>query len=407
MAVARQRILVVSQGIPHPSRGASAVLYFAYLAALKASGNDILHLCLNDKPQDTEWTDYLAEIGTDEAFAAKYAQLPHFYSINRHALRIRPTLPDEQLIEAAKRFQPDKIVCFDILAAAVAQGMGFKQLKVWFGDLQYRSHWYNAVYDLKGGEGSLGKLPLTLMFCLLWYRLYRQVLSDTQLAIASSASSQRPLREMGATRSVYLPYPWPDGGIGLMAASKYETPTFIMFGTLSALGSKSAFDFLLTKVLPLLRAQWGGRAFEILIAGSRNMPAWAEKHLSSCPEVKFLGFVDDLGSLVARCHAVLAPIEVPVGNRSRIVTAMSMRALVIAHTNTARGNPELVSGENCYLAHSAQDFATCMQHAAEDELTSQQLSSAARDTYLKSFEPAAATRQFIQLILGTVPPSQH
>lgn len=401
MATARQRILVVSQGVPHSTRGASAVLYYAYLAALKASGNNILHLCLNDKAQDADWTDYLTVICPDEAFAAKYAQLPHYYSINRWALRIRPTLPDAQLIKAAKHFQPDKVVCFDILAAAVAQEMGFRQLNVWFGDLQYRSHWYNAVYDLKGGEGSWGKLPLTLLFCLLWKRLYRQVLPDTRLAIASSISSETPLREMGATRSVYLPYPWPDGGIGLMPASKFETPTFIMFGTLSALGSKSAFDFLLTKVLPLLRAQWGSRAFEILVAGSRNMPAWAEKHLAACPEVKFLGFVDDLGSVVSRCHAVLAPIEVPVGNRSRIVTAMSMRALVIAHTNTARGNPELVSGENCYLAHSAQDFATCMQNAVEDEMTSRQLSTAARETYLKSFEPAAATKQFIELILDT------
>jgi glycosyltransferase involved in cell wall biosynthesis len=399
VATTRQRILVVSQGIPHSTRGASTVLYYAYLAALKASGNDILHLCLNDKAQGAEWDEYLDEIRPDETFRAEYAQLPHFYSVNRRSLRIRPTLPDVQLIEETKRFQPNTVVCFDIIAAAVAQEMGFKQLNVWFGDLQYRSHWYNAVYDLKGGEGGVAKLPLTLLFCLLWKRLYRKVLPDTRLAIASSVSSEAPLRKMGAEISAYLPYPWPDGGVDIAAASKFETPTFIMFGTLSALGSKSAFDFLLTKVLPLLRAQRGSHSFEILIAGSRNMPAWAEKHLAACPEVKFLGFVDDLAALVSRCHAVLAPIDVPVGNRSRIVTAMSMRALVIAHANTARGNPELVSGENCYLADSAQDFATHMQKAVEDEHTSWQLSAAARATYLKSFEPGIATRRFIQLLL--------
>ena len=180
-----------------------------------------------------------------------------------------------------------------------------------------------------------------------------------------------------------------------------------MFGTLSALGSKSAFDFLLTEVLPLLRTQWGEKGFKILIAGSRSMPTWAESQVKDCPEVKFLGFVDDLAALVGRCHAVLAPIAVPVGNRSRIVTAMSMRALVIAHSNTTLGNPELVSGENCYLAGSASEFAACMRKAIDHPDQASRLGLTARDTYLKSFEPGAATKQFIQLILGPGSPSRH
>ena len=154
MAAGRQRILVISQSVPHPTRGASTVLYYAYLAALKASGHETLHLCLNDKAQGAEWVEYLNEIRPDDAFRAEYAQLPHFYSINRRALRIRPTLPDPRLIDEVKRFQPDTVVCFDILAAAVAQDIGFRRMIVWFGDLQYRSHWYNAVYDFKAAKAG-------------------------------------------------------------------------------------------------------------------------------------------------------------------------------------------------------------------------------------------------------------
>lgn len=399
MATSSKRILVVSQGVPHPTRGASTVLYYAYLAALKAAGHEVLHLCLNDKPSGAEWMDYQAEIRPDANFQVVYVQVPHHYSINRRALRIRATCPEHALVEQARRFQPEIVLCFDLLCAAVAQEMGFRDLSVWFGDLQYRSHWYNVLYDLKGGEGKPGSLLFQLFYCMLSKRLYQKVLPDVRLAIASSISSEAPLRKMGAQRSIYMPYPWPDSGIEAAEASKFEVPTFIMFGTLSALGSKSAFFFLLTKVLPLLRVQWGERGFEILITGSRSMPSWAEKHLVASPEVKFLGFVEDLAALVRRCHAVLAPIDVPVGNRSRIVTAMSMRALVIAHANTTLGNPELVSGENCYLADSAEAFASCMRHAVEQEHRSEQLGAAARDTYLKSFEPSTATRQFTQMLL--------
>lgn len=389
------RVLLFSQGIPHPSRGASTVLYYAYINALKSAGYHVLHVCLNDQPLDQEWDEYLAQIQPDGRFQAIHARVSNYYSIDKRAFRVKATLPEQSIVEQGKSFKPDLVLCFDVIAGAVAQSIGFKDLNIWFGDLQYRSNWYNAIYDIKGGEAKLGKLFFTLLYCGLWKRLYQQLLPDTKLAIASSESSVLPLKKMGAKKSIYLPYPWPDSGTESLQAKKFEIPTFIMFGTLSALGSKSAFDFLLTQVLPILRKQWSGRPFEILVAGSRNMPSWAEKYLVACPEVKFLGFVDDLAELVSKCHAVLAPIAVPVGNRSRIITAMSMRALVIAHSNTKLGNPELVSGENCFLADTPELFAKYMIKAVDEQENTDYLSQASRQTYLSSFEPEIATSKLL------------
>ena len=95
---------------------------------------------------------------------------------------------------------------------------------------------------------------------------------------------------------------------------------------------------------------------------------------------------------------VLAPISVPVGNRSRIVTAMAMGALVIAHENTTLGNPELISGENCLLAKTASEFARNMQVAYMDPEYSKEIGSAARITYLESFEPQPAAKRLIDLL---------
>lgn len=394
-----KRILVLSQGIPHPNRGASTVLYFSYISAFKASDNEVLHVCLNDLPKDAEWEGYLREMGVNQNFHALYAQVPAFYSVSLRKLTIRPALPSKEVIDRIRNFNADETVCFDIIAAAVAQDIGCRKLKVWFGDLQYKTHWYNLIYDLKGGVWDLRTTLFTLLICALFLRLYRKVLRDTQLAIASSVSSVASLLQMGAERSNYLPYPWPDGCRESTRSRKNEIPTFVLFGTLSALGSKSALDFLFVEVYPRLKALWGADGFEILIAGSRELPPWAQTHLEACQEAKFLGFVDDLAGLVSRCHAVLAPISVPVGNRSRIITAMSMRALVIAHVNTALGNPELLSGENCYLADSAETYVRYMQKAVDDHAESGRLGEAARATYLKSFEPGVATKRFCDLVV--------
>ena len=97
-----------------------------------------------------------------------------------------------------------------------------------------------------------------------------------------------------------------------------------------------------------------------------------------------------------QCHAVLAPISVPVGNRSRIVTAMSMSSVVIAHKNTALGNPELVSDENCFLAESAKDYVGYMRRAFESPAEAEKIGRSARLKYLKTFEPGVASQLLLR-----------
>jgi len=77
------------------------------------------------------------------------------------------------------------------------------------------------------------------------------------------------------------------------------------------------------------------------------------------------------------------------------LTAMSMGALVIAHSNTALGNPSLVSGENCLLASSAMEFAEHMLIAYNKPSLGSKLGASARNTYEKYFSPEIASAQLI------------
>jgi hypothetical protein len=82
------------------------------------------------------------------------------------------------------------------------------------------------------------------------------------------------LAKLGVS-SKYQPYPWPSSGGRCEGSVQHAKPTYIMFGTLSGLGSRSAFDFLLKSVHPLLIKKWGKENFAELIAGMRQMPEWA------------------------------------------------------------------------------------------------------------------------------------
>jgi glycosyltransferase involved in cell wall biosynthesis len=90
------------------------------------------------------------------------------------------------------------------------------------------------------------------------------------------------------------------------------------------------------------------------------------------------------------------PIDVPVGNRSRILTAMAMRALVIAHANTALGNPALVDGETCYLASDAEGFVRAMAEAVDNPVRRMTIIDRAFRCYDQRFRPERATSRLAE-----------
>ena len=393
-----KKILVITIGYPHPRRGASSVLFYWYLNALRKSGLRVEHLLIvsTDEVSAQSEQEYLEAISPDADFAVRIFSVLNAREVRRSGLNLQACeLPDD-VLSHVKSFQPDAVVCFDIMAAEIAQRMHLDCLLIWLGDLSFQTGFYHAYYDFKVEPSKFLGLIRSYLSGLLWKRYYQKILCGQQHVITSSYSSVARLARLGIS-SRYWPYPWPgESATEAAIVSKHAKPTFILFGTLAALGSRSAFDFLLKSVYPLLLSTWGSGGFSILISGMSELPEWVRADLNLRPEFRFLGFVDNLVAEVARCHAVLVPISVPVGNRSRIVTAMSMGALVVAHANTAMGNPELVSGGNCLLAASAIEFAEHMRraHASPDLVA--RLGASARQTYLQSFEPEIASPLLVQ-----------
>ena len=393
-----KKILVITIGYPHPSRGASSVLFYWYLAALRKSDFRVEHLLLVSPEEVSAQSEqeYLEAISPDTGFAVSIFSVLNAREVRRSGLNLQACELTNDVLSHVRSFHPDAVVCFDITAAEIAQRVRLDRLLIWLGDLSFQTGFYHAYYDFKAAPSKFLGLIRSYLSGLLWKRYYRKILCGQQHVITSSYSSVARLARLGIT-SRYWPYPWPgESSTEAAIVSKHAKPTFILFGTLAALGSRSAFDFLLKSVYPLLLRTWGSGGFSILISGMRELPAWVRADLDLRPELRFLGFVDNLVAEVGRCHAVLAPVSVPVGNRSRIVTAMSMGALVVAHANTALGNSQLVSGHNCLLASSASEFAEHMRHAHANPDLASRLGASARETYLQSFEPKNASKLLVE-----------
>ena len=397
---AGRRVLIISPGIPHPEQGASTVLFYCYIDALKKAGFKILNVLLlqPDSADDEKLAEYERRVRDREQFEV----LPCWADKFVRSGRFNHTFDDKALLQIEKKvtaFQADLSVSLDLMCAWASNYLSTGRKVVWLGDLNYDSYWYNTLYGWKEGSSKSWHLVWAVAQRWSWKRIYKTVLADYDDVCVSSYSSVQSLAKSGI-RSRYLPYPWPNKfDVRKNQEAPSGKPNFLFFGTLSALGSRSALHFLVEKIYPRLLQECGQGNFHINICGQREFPHWTAESISDKPEIEFLGFVDDLGELMNSCHALIAPIDVPVGNRSRILTALAARLPVIAHNNTALGNPGLIHNKTCLLASTADEFVDLMRFAAENRDEIKKIADTGYIFYESNFAPMAATSIFLREIV--------
>ena len=395
------KVGIISGGVPHPSRGASLVLIYRYIAALRDAGHTLVHAVLaSQQPTQEALDEYWHTLAPAEGSELRVFPGPPLFSssrfrVERHETKLPP------LRHCVEVFGPDAIVCFDLEAAAAAAPLQAPLKTVWLGDLNFRSMWYNYLYGFREAPWTARWLPYALVQMREWRKIYAESLAGFDPIIVSSKSSETDLAALGLD-SLYRPYPWPvpeaEASIHRDEREELDRPTFLFFGNLTGLGSRSAFHFMFRRVIPRLRRIWSRGGFRILIAGHAEMRDWVRQRIEETSEVEFLGFVDDLPALVARCHAVLAPLDVPVGNRSRILTAMALGGLVIAHENASLGNPSLKSGHNALLFRTADEMAEHMVAVVREPAAFTEVIAAARRTYREEFAPEVAAPLFADIV---------
>ncbi|WP_395822219.1 glycosyltransferase [Devosia sp.] len=387
------RILLCSSGVPHPTRGASTVLFFHYAERLKREGFCVRHILLLE---GGDWTDddvaeYRQTIVAEGQFDIAVVRSERFVSEGRLNHMLDASASRKFLAEAAS-FSPDAVVVFDIIAALLAKPLPEPKL-VWLGDLRFETVWYHAWYAALENPIKAMHLPSNWLGCNAWKRMYLEALKGVRRVLVASSSSVGVFSKLGIA-ATYEPYPWPATGRQVERAP-ISKPTFLFFGTLTGLGSRSALHLVLKELVPRLRKKWGRGGFEILVAGRGQVPGWAARLMAGAKEFRQLGFVEDLDALMASCHAALVPISVPVGNRSRILTAWSKRLPVLAHSNTALGNPDLMNGWSAYLASDADGFVNQMLELVANPEKSAEIAERGYQIWRDKFGPGPAGNSLV------------
>ncbi|MCG2630719.1 glycosyltransferase [Bradyrhizobium sp. WYCCWR 13023] len=404
----RSRIIVCTKGVPDEREGASLVIIYNFLQGIRARSFDVLHLVLLDEgPKDQEAFEVYRRSVENEHFEILAAATGPLVvqGVREHRIDLSAVT---KLVERGYEFAADLFIAFDILPAWLGFEIPATRKLAWLGDLNFQTTYYHGLYGLQERPWRIFAFAKYWLAARNWKRVYARILSQYDEVIVSAASSEEQLNRLGLRNHQYRPYPWPVIDTSIPYRAKPDIPTFMFFGNLVGLGSRSALHFMVAKVYGPLIKLWGPGAFKILLAGRGNLPQWFAEAIKDKPEFVRVGFVENLPATLAECHGVLVPIDVPVGNRTRILYALSQSALVIAHENVALGNIALVDGQTCALAGSGEAFAARMKRAVDDPLWARQVAEAGWQVYRDLFSPEKATAEFtarIDRLIGVAPVS--
>jgi glycosyltransferase involved in cell wall biosynthesis len=381
------------------------VLFYHYVAHLLDAGYEVCHLLLleNGPIDDIGIEGYRKRVSRHGKISIIAPPATgRLITRAKGGFQFDQTVAEEGLRQASE-FGADILFALDLAAYWAVARLKFPFRAVWLGDLNFQTRWYHAVCLAKEQPLKVLKLPSAWKHSRLWRKAYREVLVTADQIVVSSGASVGELDKLGLD-SEYHPYPWPCPSVAVTSSAKTgKKPTFLFCGGLNALGSKSALLFILRKLYPQMRKIWGAAGFKLIIAGRGEPAEVVRSEMEQCREIDFRGFVENLNAVFDECHGLIVPIDIPVGNRSRIVTALANGWLVIAHSFTQAGNPDLRDGVNCYLADDASGFVRRMKEAFEDPASADQIRANAQALYQEKFAPERAVSRLLKAI---PPPSE-
>ena len=166
----------------------------------------------------------------------------------------------------------------DITAASFSKQISCKNLYIWLGDLNFSTIWYHFYYNFKGSLKFYLYFFYIKILIKKWKSFYKETLIKSK-NISGTNSNIKVLKKIGII-SKYNPYPWPNFN-KIINKKINKIPSFLFFGNLNGLGSKSAINYLLNFIYPTYQRIWGNDGFIIYVCGSYKLPADLEKKLKN------------------------------------------------------------------------------------------------------------------------------
>jgi glycosyltransferase involved in cell wall biosynthesis len=371
-----QKITVVVNSLISETSGASSLVYYhiiknfinhkIYVTVIIFSKNKDCSIAIKENFN----SEYLTVIWSKENASISLNPLSKYFIFKQPQLNIEET---KVILDS------DCVFCLDFISARMVCRHHHKNKSIWLGDMLFELEWFSYLEELKDSPLKIYKIPVIMYKTIILLLGYKFYLTNFKKIICCSKTAEKRLKLIGINAR-FKPFPYADG----LHKTKYTHKggiNFLFFGNLQGLGSRSGLNALLNKIIPRMRKSKKLSGSKIIICGRVPPSLSMEMTFSRFPEIQYRGFVTDIGEVFKEICAILVPISVPVGNRTRVLSAFSCGMPVIAHKNVSRGNNVMVNCSNAMLCESADEYINAMELLLTDNELWKNISNNSKDTY--------------------------
>jgi len=171
------------------------------------------------------------------------------------------------------------------------------------------------------------------------------------------------------------------------------TPRALLLGNLESVHTRYGLRYFFDEVWPMWKDHKNRPRSEIRIVGGGRLP----EHFDRPPEdarLKWIGFVASIEEEWNEATALLVPVPLENGIRSRIVEAWCRGVPVISHPGAEAGLPQMRPGVNYFSAERPNQWIEAICLLEEDHDKAMYLAENGRETYLQEFSAEAGARRF-------------
>lgn len=174
-----------------------------------------------------------------------------------------------------------------------------------------------------------------------------------------------------------------------------SNPFALLLGHLEGTHTRYGLRFFFDEVMPVWEGPGGPRAVVRVVGGGRLPSGFP--HPSAGARLRWIGFVPDLDDEWARAAALLVPVPLRQGIRSRIVEAWARGVPVISHPSAAVGLPSMSAGENYLVAESGHEWVDAMRELENNPALGHRLVTGGRAAFEAEFSIEAGARRVGEL----------
>jgi len=183
---------------------------------------------------------------------------------------------------------------------------------------------------------------------------------------------------------------YPDWGVVERRIDSMK-PQALLLGHLEGAHTRYGLRFFFDEVLPLWQGPEGPRSMVRIVGNGRLPETFNRPPEMAC--VRWVGFVPDLQEEWSSATALLVPVPLRQGIRSRIVESWCRGVPVISHPSAAVGLPMMRAGENYLAAESGREWIEAMRKLENDAVLGERLAAAGRAAYETEFSPQASAKR--------------